>query len=218
MTLTRPSATAPAPRRRLARAERLPQLPGGDSDAGVDPRAPDAPDHASSHRARSHRRLRPDPRRHGRPWPGCPDGCGRRREPVANSRHLVELRPALVKIDAGLISEPSTRMSPGRPGRRSRPFCRGVRSACLAEGSDPRPSRRTVRRLGVTLGQGYHLGRPGRSSCGNGNTVVAPSHVSPTKRRPIARRRRRPCGRRLRHSSRPGHRRPSGLTLLSRGA
>lgn len=81
---------------------------------------------------------------------------------VANFRHLVELRPALVKIDAGLIRAVNTDVSRQALVVGLVHFAAASGALVLAEGIETQAEQETVQRLGVTLGQGYHLGRPGR--------------------------------------------------------
>jgi EAL domain-containing protein (putative c-di-GMP-specific phosphodiesterase class I) len=79
---------------------------------------------------------------------------------VANFTHLVELRPNFVKIDASLVhgcdSDPSRRaVVVGLVHFAAEAGCE-----VLAEGVETEAERATVAELGVTLGQGYLLGRP----------------------------------------------------------
>jgi len=79
---------------------------------------------------------------------------------VANFQHLVGLRPALVKIDRGMISGVNANVSRQAVVVGLVHFA-AVSGACvLAEGIETEAEQETVQRLGVTLGQGYHLGRP----------------------------------------------------------
>jgi EAL domain-containing protein (putative c-di-GMP-specific phosphodiesterase class I) len=79
---------------------------------------------------------------------------------VANFQHLVELRPALVKIDRGLISGVNASVSRQAVVVGLVHFAAVSGASVLAEGIETEAEQETVRRLGVTLGQGYHLGRP----------------------------------------------------------
>jgi EAL domain-containing protein (putative c-di-GMP-specific phosphodiesterase class I) len=79
---------------------------------------------------------------------------------AANFNHLVELRPNFVKIDVGLI-----RGVDADPSRRAVVvglihFAAEAGCEVLAEGIETQAERDTVAELGVTLGQGYLLGRP----------------------------------------------------------
>ncbi len=79
---------------------------------------------------------------------------------VANFSHLVELRPAFVKLDIGLVR--------GIESDRTRQalvlgllhFARDVSSEVIAEGVETEEELATLKRLGVPLAQGYLLGRP----------------------------------------------------------
>lgn len=81
---------------------------------------------------------------------------------VANFQHLAELRPALVKIDAGLIHAINTNVSRQAVVVGLVHFAAVSGALVLAEGIETEAEQVMVRRLGVTLGQGYHLGRPAR--------------------------------------------------------
>ncbi len=79
---------------------------------------------------------------------------------VANFQHLVELRPQLIKIDAGLIRGANTDLSRQALIVGLIHFAEMSGALVLAEGIETEAERDTVTRLGVTLGQGYLLGRP----------------------------------------------------------
>jgi len=79
---------------------------------------------------------------------------------VANFQHLAELRPALVKIDRGLISGVNANLSRQAVVVGLVHFAAVSGAFVLAEGIETQAELETVQRLGVTLGQGYHLGRP----------------------------------------------------------
>ncbi len=83
---------------------------------------------------------------------------------VANFGHIVELRPAFVKIDISL-----TRGVDTDQGRRALvlgllQFARESASQTIAEGVETEEELATLRRLKVPLGQGYLLGRPAPAS------------------------------------------------------
>jgi len=79
---------------------------------------------------------------------------------IANFGHLVELRPAFVKLDVSLVR--------GVDADRARQalmmgllhFARESASQTIAEGVETPAELETLRRLGVPLAQGYLLGRP----------------------------------------------------------
>jgi len=79
---------------------------------------------------------------------------------VANFQHLAELRPALVKIDAGLIHAVNASVSRQAVVVGLVHFAAASGAAILAEGIETEAEQAMVRQLGVTLGQGYYLGRP----------------------------------------------------------
>jgi EAL domain-containing protein (putative c-di-GMP-specific phosphodiesterase class I) len=79
---------------------------------------------------------------------------------VANFNHLVELHPNFVKIDASLVH--GVDRDPSRQAVVVGLVHFAAKSGCevLAEGIETEAERATVAELGVTLGQGYLLGRP----------------------------------------------------------
>jgi EAL domain-containing protein (putative c-di-GMP-specific phosphodiesterase class I) len=79
---------------------------------------------------------------------------------VANFQHLVELRPALVKIDRGLISGVNSNVSRQAVVVGIVHFAAVSGAFVLAEGIETHAEMDTVQGLGVTLGQGYLFGRP----------------------------------------------------------
>jgi EAL domain-containing protein (putative c-di-GMP-specific phosphodiesterase class I) len=79
---------------------------------------------------------------------------------VANFNHLAELRPNFLKVDVSLV-----RGVDADPSRRAvvvglSHFAAEARCQVIAEGIETAAERATVTELGVTLGQGYLLGRP----------------------------------------------------------
>ena len=79
---------------------------------------------------------------------------------VANFRHLVELRPALIKIDAGLIRACNADVSRQALVVGLVHFALVWGAVVRADGIETDAEQETVERLGVTLGQGYRLARP----------------------------------------------------------
>jgi EAL domain-containing protein (putative c-di-GMP-specific phosphodiesterase class I) len=79
---------------------------------------------------------------------------------VANFRHLVDLRPHLVKIDAALIRGANADISRQALIVGMVHFAAVSGALVLAEGIETEAEQATVERLGVSLGQGYHLARP----------------------------------------------------------
>jgi EAL domain-containing protein (putative c-di-GMP-specific phosphodiesterase class I) len=83
---------------------------------------------------------------------------------VANFGHIVELRPAFVKIDIALVRGVDTDQ-----GRRALvlgllEFASESAGQTIAEGVETEGELATLRRLNVPLGQGYLLGRPAPAS------------------------------------------------------
>lgn len=78
----------------------------------------------------------------------------------ASFRHIIELEPEYVKLDIGLVRDihVDTRRQALIAGMRY--FAGQTGCKLLAEGIEVEEERATLRRLGVTLGQGYLLGRP----------------------------------------------------------
>jgi EAL domain-containing protein (putative c-di-GMP-specific phosphodiesterase class I) len=103
---------------------------------------------------------------------------------VANFQHLSELRPALVKIDASLIRAVNSRVSRQAVVVGLVHFAAASGAFVLAEGIETAAELAMVRQLGVTLGQGYHLGRPAAVETWREPNAVVPS-VRPTNVIPI---------------------------------
>jgi len=79
---------------------------------------------------------------------------------VANFRHLVDLRPDLVKIDAGIIRGIESDVSRQALVVGLVHFAEMSGAQLLAEGVETQSEQETVQRLGVTLAQGFLLARP----------------------------------------------------------
>lgn len=78
----------------------------------------------------------------------------------ASFRHILELAPDYVKLDRGIIHGIG-----GDPARQALVagmvhFAGKTGATLIAEGVETETEARELRALGVTLGQGYHLGRP----------------------------------------------------------
>ena len=78
----------------------------------------------------------------------------------ASFRHILRLRPDVIKLDMTLTRDVDT-----DPSRRALAsaligFARETASAIVAEGVETAGELATLRRLGVRAAQGYHLGRP----------------------------------------------------------
>ncbi|MCV0402699.1 MAG: EAL domain-containing protein [Chloroflexi bacterium] len=78
----------------------------------------------------------------------------------ASLRHLAELRPAIVKLDRDLIhgleNDPTRQAIVAGLQR----YAEGSASVLIAEGVETVAERDVLLRIGLTLGQGYLLGRP----------------------------------------------------------
>jgi len=79
----------------------------------------------------------------------------------AGLRRLVDVRPEIVKLDQGLVSEVGT-----DPPRRAmvaamRHFADDMGITVVAEGIETQEQLRVLREIGIDCGQGYLLGRPG---------------------------------------------------------
>ena len=79
----------------------------------------------------------------------------------AGLRHILEVQPEFVKLDISLVRGVDT-----DPARRAMigsmiSFAREAGCVLLAEGIETQGELATLQRLGVSLGQGYLLGRPG---------------------------------------------------------
>jgi PAS domain S-box-containing protein len=78
----------------------------------------------------------------------------------ASLRHIAELRPAIVKLDMQLVR--NVHRDPAREALVAGMVHFAAASGCelIAEGIETEQERRALMRLGVTLGQGFLLGRP----------------------------------------------------------
>jgi PAS domain S-box-containing protein len=79
---------------------------------------------------------------------------------VANFHHLVELRPDFVKIDAGLVRGVDADVGRQAVVAGILHFAAAAGCQVIAEGIETDAELIAVTELGVTLGQGYLLGRP----------------------------------------------------------
>ena len=78
----------------------------------------------------------------------------------ANFRHILELRPAYVKLDRSLIAGIDKDLIRRELVRGIVPFVRTAQCRLIAEGIETKAELAALRALGVPLGQGYLLGRP----------------------------------------------------------
>lgn len=79
---------------------------------------------------------------------------------IANFSHLVELRPRLVKVDAGLIRDLDTDLARQAVVVGLVHFAAKAGCEVIAEGIETEAERATAYALGVTQGQGYLIARP----------------------------------------------------------
>ena len=82
----------------------------------------------------------------------------------ASLRHILEVRPAFVKMDIGLVQGAATDLSRRALVAGFVHFARDADFTLVAEGIENEDDLETLRKLGVALGQGYLLGRPERAS------------------------------------------------------
>jgi len=79
---------------------------------------------------------------------------------VANFGHIVELRPAFVKLDVGLVRGIDTDLTRQALMVGLLHFASESAGQTIAEGVETEAELATLRRLGVPFAQGYLLGRP----------------------------------------------------------
>ena len=76
-------------------------------------------------------------------------------------RHVVRLRPDLVKLDITLIQGIEQDAVRAALVATLLSFARGTSALVVAEGIETEPQLRTLQKIGVPIGQGFFLGRPG---------------------------------------------------------
>jgi EAL domain-containing protein (putative c-di-GMP-specific phosphodiesterase class I) len=79
---------------------------------------------------------------------------------IANFAHIVDLQADFVKLDIGLVRGVDTDVARQAMIVALCHFARATGCQLIAEGVETRGEARTVKSLGVTLGQGYWYGRP----------------------------------------------------------
>jgi len=79
---------------------------------------------------------------------------------VANFGHILELRPAFLKLDIGLVRGIDTDLSRQALMVGLLHFARESASQTIAEGVETESELAALRTLGVPFAQGYLLGRP----------------------------------------------------------
>jgi EAL domain-containing protein (putative c-di-GMP-specific phosphodiesterase class I)/DNA-binding response OmpR family regulator len=78
----------------------------------------------------------------------------------ASFRHILELRPAYIKLDRSLIADLESDQARQAMIVGLRHFARSVGARIIAEGIETAGEVEILRTLGLTLGQGFLLGRP----------------------------------------------------------
>ena len=78
----------------------------------------------------------------------------------ASFRHILELRPSYIKLDRSLIADLQADQARQAMIVGLRHFARSVGARIIAEGIETAGEVEILRTLGITLGQGYLLGRP----------------------------------------------------------
>lgn len=78
----------------------------------------------------------------------------------ASMRHILQLRPDIVKLDRTLIAGIDNDQARQALGRAMVEFASQIGATIVAEGIETREELAAVTRLGMNAGQGYFLGRP----------------------------------------------------------
>lgn len=93
----------------------------------------------------------------------------------ASLRHILEVRPAYVKLDIGLVQGAATDLSRRALVAGFVHFARDADFTLIAEGIEDPADLATLKQLGVALGQGYLLGRPDRGSTFRNRPATRPA-------------------------------------------
>lgn len=78
----------------------------------------------------------------------------------ASMRHVLQIKPDIIKLDRSLIAGIDDDQGQRALGAAMVEFARQIGASLLAEGIETQAELEAVTRLGMTAGQGYHLGRP----------------------------------------------------------
>jgi PAS domain S-box-containing protein len=78
----------------------------------------------------------------------------------ASMRHILQLRPDIIKLDRSLIAGIDSDQGQRALGAAMVGFARQIGARLVAEGIESPAELATVTELGMALGQGYYLGRP----------------------------------------------------------
>lgn len=112
--------------------------------------------------------------------PGCSLAVDDAGAGFASLRHILEVRPAYVKMDIGLVQGAATDLTRRALVAGFVHFARDAEFTLIAEGIENVEDLETLRRLGVAMGQGYLLGKPDR--VGSFRTPAAASARRRTER------------------------------------
>ena len=91
----------------------------------------------------------------------------------ASLRHILQLDPDLIKLDVSLTREIDRQRTQQALARALVTFAREVDATVVAVGIETASEMAVIRDLGVPLGQGYHLGRPGSAQAFSEHRPVA---------------------------------------------
>jgi EAL domain-containing protein (putative c-di-GMP-specific phosphodiesterase class I) len=78
----------------------------------------------------------------------------------ASMRHIIKLKPDLIKLDRAIIRDIDTEASHRALGAAMVGFAAETGAHIVAEGIETVAELKTVTSLGIAAGQGYLLGRP----------------------------------------------------------
>jgi EAL domain-containing protein (putative c-di-GMP-specific phosphodiesterase class I) len=95
----------------------------------------------------------------------------------ASLRHILEVRPAYVKMDIGLVQGAATDLSRRALVAGFVHFARDADFTLIAEGIESKQDLATLKKLGVAMGQGYLLGKPERAGLLRDAAARAPSRA-----------------------------------------
>ncbi|MGJ8610890.1 MAG: EAL domain-containing protein, partial [Octadecabacter sp.] len=79
-------------------------------------------------------------------------------------QQIIRLRPDVIKLDMSLTHDVDKDVARRALASAMVQFARDTNARVVAEGIETEAELRTLKRLGVEMGQGYHLGRPALSS------------------------------------------------------
>jgi EAL domain-containing protein (putative c-di-GMP-specific phosphodiesterase class I) len=100
----------------------------------------------------------------------------------ASLRHILEVRPRLVKLDIGLVQGAATDLTRTALIAGFARFATDAGFELIAEGIETEADRDALRRLGVGFGQGYLLGMPQRIESVARNPAERPDGPEPGRR------------------------------------